>query len=160
MTTSCRFELFVTDIDELAVARAVRDLAATAVAPDAIYDQDVEVFAPCALGSILNDDTIPRLRASIVAGSANNQLAGDGHGHALQARNILYAPDYAINAGGVIWISHEGPHFDRKAASAHVARIEQTLGEIFARAAKDRITPSEAADRVAESRFEKQSKAA
>lgn len=153
-------DLFVTDIDDRAIARAVDELGATAVAPAAIYDQDVDVFAPCALGAIVNDDTVPRLRASIVAGSANNQLAGDRHGRALQDRNILYAPDYAINAGGVVWISHEGPRFDAGAARAHVARIEQTLGEIFTRAARDRITPADAADRVAEGRFRKRAEAA
>lgn len=152
--------LFVTDINDEAVARAVQELGATAVASDKIYDQDVDVFAPCALGAILDDDTIPRLRAGIVAGSANNQLAEARHGAALQARKILYAPDYAINAGGVVWISHEGPDFDRKAASTHVGRIEKTLTEIFTRAAKDGITPEVAADRVAEGRFRVRAKAA
>ncbi len=153
-------ELFVTDIDDLAVGRAVRELGATAVVPDQIYDQAVDVFSPCALGAIVNDETLPRLRASVVAGSANNQLAEERHGAALQQRKILYAPDYVINAGGVIWVSHESRNFDGKAASAHVGRIEKTLGEIFACARKEGVTPAEAADRIAESRFRHRAEAA
>ena len=145
--------LFVTDIDEAAVGKAVRELGATAVATDAIHAHDVDVFAPCALGSVVNDETVGEIRARIVAGSANNQLAEPRHGEALRERGILYAPDYAINAGGVIWISHEGPRFDPNAAKAHVARIGDTLAGIFARSAKDGITPEAAADRIAEQRF-------
>ncbi|MEE8445312.1 MAG: Glu/Leu/Phe/Val dehydrogenase dimerization domain-containing protein [Alphaproteobacteria bacterium] len=146
-------ELFVSDIDELAVARAVRHLGASAVKPDDIYRLEVDVFAPCALGAVINDQTIDQLRVSVVAGSANNQLAEERHGRILHQRNILYAPDYAINAGGVIWVSHEGPAFDAVAALAHVARIEVTLAEIFARARKEGVPPEAAADLVAEDRF-------
>ena len=145
--------LSVTDIDELAVARAVREFGATAVKPDEIYRLDVEVFAPCALGAIINDETLGQLRASIVAGSANNQLAEERHGHALWQRNILYAPDYAINAGGVIWISHEGADFDAGRAMAQVGRIGRTLAEIFTRARAEGVPPETAANRVAEDRF-------
>lgn len=146
-------ELYVTDIDEAAVGKAVRELGATAVAIDAIHAQDVDVFAPCALGSVVNDETVGDIRARVVAGSANNQLAEPRHGEALRERAILYAPDYAINAGGVIWISHEGPRFDTEGARAHVARIGDTLTEIFARARRENIAPEAAADRIAESRF-------
>lgn len=146
-------ELYVTDIDEAAVGKAVRELGATAVAPDAIHAHDVDVFTPCALGSVVNDGTVGEIRATIVAGSANNQLAEPRHGEALRERGILYAPDYAINAGGVIWISHEGPRFDAEGARAHVARIGDTLGEIFARACRDDTPPETAADRIAEQRF-------
>ena len=146
-------ELFVTDIDESAVGKAVRELGATAVATDTIHAQDVDVFAPCALGSVINDGTVGEIRARIVAGSANNQLAEPRHGEALRERGILYAPDYAINAGGVIWISHEGPRFDAEGARAHVARIGDTLGEIFARTRREDIAPEVAANRVAEERF-------
>ena len=147
--------LTVTDIDELAVARAVREFGATAAAPDEIYRLDVDVFAPCALGAIINDETLYQLRACVVAGSANNQLAEERHGHALWQRNILYAPDYAINAGGVIWISHEGPDFDAGRAMVHVGRIGATLAEIFTRARAEGVPPETAADRVAEDRFRK-----
>jgi leucine dehydrogenase len=146
-------KLYVTDINESAVGKAVRDLGAAAVAIDAIHALDVDVFAPCALGSVVNDGTVGDIRARIVAGSANNQLAEPRHGEALRERGILYAPDYAINAGGVIWISHEGPQFDAEGARAHVARIGDTLSEIFARARREDIAPETAADRIAEQRF-------
>ena len=146
-------ELIVTDIDESAVTRARMELGATAVDLDAIYGQDVEVFAPCALGAIINDETIPQLKARVIAGAANNQLAEDRHGEILHERGILYAPDYAINAGGVIHIYHEGPDYDKQKAFAHVGRIGDTIAEIFERAKKDGISPNRAADRVAEDRF-------
>ena len=146
-------ELVVTDIDETAVTRARTELGAKAVGLNDIYAQDVDVFAPCALGAIINDDTIPQLRAKVIAGAANNQLAEDRHGEILHERGILYAPDYAINAGGVIHIYHEGPGYDKQKAFAHVGRIGDTITEIFARAKKDGISPNRAAARVAEDRF-------
>ena len=168
-------ELVVSDINDRAVEAAVRDLGARAVAPEAVYDAEVDVFAPCALGAILNDDSIARLTAKIVAGSANNQLAEDRHGAALKARGILYAPDYVINAGGLIYVSGEvakrngagrngsngngsGPNgsgFDREAALVRVAGIEDTLLAIFARAEADDLATSAAADRIAEERFKR-----
>ncbi len=141
--------LIVTDIDQNAMAKAEAEFSAEAVAPEAIYDTPAEIFAPCALGAVINDDTLPRLRASIVAGSANNQLAEARHGAALAKRNILYAPDYVINAGGVINISHEGPGYSKEAAVKHVARIHDTLSEIFRRADAENIPTSEAADALA-----------
>jgi leucine dehydrogenase len=171
-------ELIVTDIHDQAVEAAVRELGARAVAPEAIYDAEADVFAPCALGAILNDDTIPRLKAKVVAGSANNQLAEDRHGDALKARGILYAPDYVINAGGLIYVSGDvssrngtgsngsgpnggGPNgggqngggFDREDALARIAGIQDTLLEIFARAEAEGLATSAAADRIAEERF-------
>jgi len=145
--------LHVSDIDELAVGKAVRGLGATAADPDEIHALDVDVFAPCAMGAVINDTTIREIRARVIAGSANNQLAEPRHGEELWQRGILYAPDYVINAGGVIWISHEGPSFDADAAMAHVARIGDVLGEIFALARKADVLPEAAADRVAEQRF-------
>ena len=146
-------KLWVSDINEDAVADAVKAFGAFAVAPDRIYDLDVDVFAPCALGGVVNDETIDRLRCKIVAGSANNQLAEDRHGKALAERDILYAPDFAINAGGVINIYYELGTYDRDTAFAHVARIHDTLLTIFARARQAGIPTNEAADRVAEERF-------
>jgi leucine dehydrogenase len=145
--------LVVSDIDPAAVARAMRQFGAEAAAPEAIFDADCEVFAPCALGAILDDATIPRLNAKIVAGSANNQLAEARHGALLMRRDILYAPDYVINAGGVIAVSHEGPRFDKAVVTREVAHIHDTLREIFRRAAADGIPTSAAADRMAEERL-------
>ncbi len=147
--------LLVTDLHGPSVDRVVRDFGARAVEPEAIYEAEAEVFAPCALGAAINDETLDRLRAPIVAGSANNQLAEPCHGAELRRRGILYAPDYVINAGGVIYISHEGPRFDRERAMAHVAGIHDTLLEIFARAEAHGLPTSEAADRLAEERFHK-----
>ncbi|NMM44677.1 Glu/Leu/Phe/Val dehydrogenase [Rhodospirillaceae bacterium KN72] len=145
--------LTVTDIDAAALARAERELGATVVGLDAIYDADVDVYAPCALGATLNDDTIPRLKASIVAGAANNQLAETRHGDRLADRGILYAPDYVLNAGGVIHIYHEGPDFDRDATFAHIGRIGGTMRDIFRRAKDDGIPPHIAADRLAKDKL-------
>lgn len=141
--------LTVTDMDRAAVDRAVSEFGATAVGLDEIYDADVDVYAPCALGASLNDATIPRLKAKVVAGAANNQLSEDRHGDMLAERGILYAPDYVINAGGVIHIYHEGPNFDKAATFAHIARIGETLGEVYDRARKDGVATHVAADRLA-----------
>ena len=112
------------------------------------------------MGGVIDDAGLARLQAPIVAGSANNQLAEPRHGLALAERNILYAPDYVINAGGIINISHEGPDYDRAKAFAHVARIGDTLGEIFARAERRGRATSEAADHLAEDRFKSRDAAA
>jgi leucine dehydrogenase len=162
----CRFldqagaRLAVTDIDGKAVARAADEFGAEPVAPEAICGAAAEVFAPCALGAVINDDSLEQLQAPIVAGSANNQLAAPRHGVELMRRGVLYAPDYVINAGGVINISHEGPGYDKQAAVDHVAKIHDTLREIFGRAEAAGIPTSEAADRLAEERFKKLTEAA
>ena len=147
-------DLVVTDIDRAALDRAARELGAEVVALDAIYDADVDVYAPCALGATVNSETIPRLKASIVAGSANNQLATDADGDALAARGILYAPDYVINAGGVIHIYHEGPDYDHQRAFAHVGGIGDVLAEIYTLADRDGLATYTAADRLAEQKFQ------
>ena len=162
-TYLCRFlaeagaKLIVSDIDNAAVSRIVAELGAEAVAPEAIIAAEAEVFAPCALGAVIDDRAIETLQAVVVAGSANNQLAEPRHGAALRDSGRLYAPDYVINAGGVINISHEtrpgGRAYDKEAAFAHVARIHDTLLEIFARADEAAIPTSEAADLIAEARF-------
>ncbi len=150
-------KLLVTDINQEAVRRCVEEFSAEAVALDAIYDQEVDIYAPCALGATINDDTLPRLKARIVAGSANNQLAEERHGEALRQAGILYAPDYAINAGGIIVIAHEtrpgGPVYDEMLAMRTVDGIYDTLLAIFERAEQDGVATSLAADRVAKDRL-------
>lgn len=147
--------LVVTDLRPATMERAADEFGALPVAAEAIYDTDAEVFAPCALGGVINDGTVERLKARIVAGSANNQLAEDRHGARLAERGILYAPDYVINAGGLINIHHErDPRgYDRERAFAHVGRIEQTLADLFARAAASGIATHTAADRMAADRM-------
>ena len=146
-------ELIVADVDAGRARRAAVDCDARVVAVGDIHKVEADVFAPCALGGVLNDRTIPELKASIVTGSANNQLAEDRHGEELRDRGVLYAPDYAINAGGLINISHEGARYDKVAAFAHVARIYDTLLEIFRRADDQGLPTSAVADRFAEERL-------
>jgi len=148
-------ELLVADIAQDSLDRVVKEFDAKIVAPDAIATAAVDVYAPCALGATVNDATLPHLQAKIVAGSANNQLAEARHGEALRQRGILYAPDYVINAGGIIIISHEGPGYDEAKGFAHVAQIHDTLMEIFRRADAAKVATSKAADRLAEERFRK-----
>lgn len=145
--------LIVADPDAEAVAAAVRRFAATVVPPDQILAAPADVLAPCALGAVLSAQTIPTIKARIIAGSANNQLAQAEDAARLAAHGILYAPDYAINAGGIINISHEGPAYSQAAAFRHVARIADTLADIFDRAETESITTAEAADRLARERL-------
>lgn len=154
--------LFVTDVNQERVQDAVRNFGATAVGLDDIYAQDVDIFAPCALGAILNDATIPMLKAKLVAGAANNQLAKARHGDMLKDRGILYAPDYVINAGGLINVFYEqqaeksGSSFSVDEVKTHVAKIGSTLDQIFKMADADGLATSDAADFFAESRFNPQ----
>lgn len=147
--------LWVADIHQEQLERARAELGATVVAADQIYGLDVDVFAPCALGAILNDQTIPQLKAKIVAGASNNQLAEARHGVALMERGILYAPDYVINAGGIIDVYHERIGFDRAALIKHIDGIYDNLLEIFERAAKEERPTGEVADVIAEERFKR-----
>ena len=147
--------LFVTDLRSEAVQKIVDEFHATAVERDAIYDQDVDVFSPCALGASIKEETIARLKASIVAGGANNQLERSQCGKILMDRGILYAPDYVINSGGLINVAYEyqGGVYDREKALEKVGGIYKTLMEIFKLAESKRCPTSEAADRIAEQRF-------
>jgi leucine dehydrogenase len=137
------------------VARAADELAAEPAESAAILGVECDVLAPCALGGVLDDDTIPRLACKIVAGAANNQLLEDRHGAALHARGILYAPDYVINAGGLINIAQElqPGGYDRGRALAQVEAIGTTLAEVFERAARAGLPTYEVADRVARERI-------
>ncbi len=157
-------ELFLTDIDETRLKSARDEIGAgQIVAPNEIYEVEAEVFAPCAMGGILNDDTIPKLKAHIVAGAANNQLLKAHHDIQLLDKNILYVPDYVINAGGVICVGYEyfrksgyNPlDFDitRESMVAHVERIGQTVTDVLSYATGHRLGTGEAADRLAEERF-------
>ncbi|MBS0545400.1 MAG: Glu/Leu/Phe/Val dehydrogenase [Proteobacteria bacterium] len=148
-------ELWVTDIHRESLTAAARDLGATVVAPEDIFGLDVDLFAPCALGAILNDATIPQLKAKIVAGAANNQLAEARHGTELFRRGILYAPDYVINAGGIIDVYHERTGFDRGVLLRHIEGIYDNLLEVFERSRKEERPTGEVADAIAEERFKR-----
>ncbi len=126
---------------------------ATAVAPDAIYDAEADVFAPCALGAVINDATLPRLRVRIVAGGANNQLAEPRHGDELERRKILYAPDYVINAGGLINVNGELEGWSADRAHAKAGEIFDTMLRVYELAKAERLPTYRAADRLAEQRI-------
>ena len=120
-------KLVVTDINQAAIDRVVNDFDAVAVAPDEIYAQEVDIFSPCALGAILNDETIPQLKAKVIAGSANNQLKDSRHGDYLHELGIVYAPDYVINAGGVINVADELYGYNRERAMKRVDGIYDSI---------------------------------
>lgn len=124
--------IIVTDIAQKRIDHAVSELGAEAVPSDAIYDVDCDVFAPCALGAVVNDLTVPRFKAKVIAGSANNQLAEPRHADALRERGILYAPDFIINGGGVMNIADEllPGGYNRERAYANI----RTIGDKVARA--------------------------
>jgi leucine dehydrogenase len=143
-------QLWVTDLHEPAVQRCVAEFGATPVEMEAIHALNVDVYAPCALGATLNDRTIPQIKAKVVAGAANNQLARASHDHLLRGRGILYAPDYVINAGGIIEIFYEGPQYDAAIVHAHLERIGRTLTEIFERSSSEGRDTGEIADLMAQ----------
>lgn len=147
-------ELFVTDIYPEGVNRAVTEFGATAVPPEAIYSLNVDVIAPCALGASINDETIGQIKAKVIAGAANNQLAREDMGEALRKRGILYAPDYVINAGGVIDIYHQKMTSSNAELRTHIEQIGSTLGEIYSRADDECSATNRVANVIAEERFQ------
>jgi len=149
--------LVVSDIDEAAVQRAVKEFGAAPAGAAEIYDADADIFAPCALGGVLNDETIPRLKCRIVAGSANNQLKEPRHGDMLRARGILYAPDFVINDGGVLNVAEEWAEggYDRDRALQRVGGIYDKLLKVFQIADARQISTGRAADLLAEERIQK-----
>ncbi|HUF89180.1 MAG TPA: Glu/Leu/Phe/Val dehydrogenase dimerization domain-containing protein [Gemmatimonadota bacterium] len=145
--------LSICDIDEERVQKVVDDFGARRVGHEAIYDVECEVFAPCALGAIINDGTVRRLRCKVVAGGANNQLEEDRHGDALDAKGILYAPDYVINAGGLINVYGEIVGYGLETAKEKARGIYGTLLSIYEIAADEAIPTYRAADRLARERI-------
>ena len=148
-------KVVVSDVDVDSLARAVRDFGVETADPDKIHAEECDIFAPCAMGGIIRDDTIPELKCSVVAGSANNQLERPEHGEALSELGILYAPDYVLNAGGLINVSDELQGYDPGRAKARVESIYRTLREIFHIARDRHMSTSAAADAFAEERIGK-----
>jgi leucine dehydrogenase len=146
--------LVVTDIDEARVQAVIKEFGAESVAPDAIYAVDAPIFAPCALGAIVNDKTLPQFKFQIIAGAANNQLAEPRHGDELERRGILYAPDYVINAGGLINVYGELNEWSNDRSKRKAGEIYETLIDLFELAKKEGLPTYEAADRLAERRIE------
>ena len=146
--------LVATDIHEDALERA-RDMGVAVTAPEGIFDVDCDIFSPCALGGIINGETIPRLTARVIAGGANNQLLTDADGEELHRRGILYAPDYVVNAGGIINVSAEiGAPYSEARAREKTERIYEIMGRIIAASGEREISTAAAADRLAEERLE------
>jgi leucine dehydrogenase len=147
--------LVVSDIDGDKVQRCVDEFGAVVVSPEEIYGVDADIFAPCALGAVINDITLELLRVDIVAGAANNQLAEDRHGEELYERGIIYAPDYVINGGGVINASAEVTGWGPERVQEKVLGIFNTIQGILKVSRKEGIPSHKAADRLAEWRIRK-----
>jgi valine dehydrogenase (NAD+) len=145
----------VADVDRRAVdAVLATHPTVAAVDPDALHDEAMDIYAPCALGHALSDDTVPRLRAEIVCGGANNQLAHPGIEQTVADRGVLYAPDYVVNAGGLIAVADEIDGYDDARARAKTAEIYDTTRAILELADAEGVPPATAADRLAERRME------
>ena len=145
--------LSVADIEDERVRKAVADFGATAVAPDDVYGIDADIFSPCALGAVINDDTLDRLKVDIVAGSANNQLAETRHGKALHERGIVYAPDYVINAGGICSVYGELEGWTAEQSMEKAGGIYECLLQVLGHALVEDIPTSRAADDMARRRI-------
>lgn len=146
-------QLTVTDIDQEKVDIVVKEFGAKAVRPDEIYGVKADVFAPCALGAILNDDTLKVLEVDIVVGGANNQLATPRHAKEVEAKGILYGPDYLVNAGGLINVYAEIQGWPAERSLRKAGEIHTTLLRILELAEAEGITSAEASDKVAEQRI-------
>ncbi|MEA3501559.1 MAG: Glu/Leu/Phe/Val dehydrogenase dimerization domain-containing protein [Actinomycetota bacterium] len=154
LLTEAGAETIVTDLDPEAMAYAVETYGSKAVGLNDIYDVDCDVFSPCALGATLNEGTVPRLRCSAIAGSANNQLAVDTDIERIVERGILYAPDFVVNAGGVINIAVETDGYSAERAGMMVDRIYDNLVAVFETADSDGVNPEVAALGVAQQRID------
>ncbi|HWS39997.1 MAG TPA: Glu/Leu/Phe/Val dehydrogenase dimerization domain-containing protein [Arenimonas sp.] len=146
-------KVFVTDINKELVQCAVDDYGAEAVSADEIYDVNADIYSPCALGGTINEQTLDRLKCKIICGAANNQLSTNEIGDEVQRRGILYAPDYAVNAGGLMNVSLEIDGYNRERAMRMLRTIYFNLGRIFEISKRDNIPTYMAADRMAEERI-------
>lgn len=155
-------KLIVCDIDQERIDRVVKEFGAQVVANDKIYSVECDIYAPCALGATVNDDTVPQLKCRIIAGAANNVLKEpEKHGADVDAKGILYCPDYVINGGGLINVYHEllarraGKPFDKERALADAAKIYDRILKVIEIAKRDNIPTYKAADIMAEERIER-----
>ncbi|HSF42407.1 MAG TPA: Glu/Leu/Phe/Val dehydrogenase family protein, partial [Thermoanaerobaculia bacterium] len=147
-------EVVWSDVDPAALERFRDGLGLPFVSPESVYDTPCDLFSPCALGGVLSEATIPRLRCRAVAGAANNQLATPEDAERLRARGILYAPDFVVSLGGSVAITGmEAMGWSHERAEEEVRRIGDTLRSVFARAEAEGITTDEAARRIARDRL-------
>jgi len=145
--------LIISDVNADRLSPVRKQYGAEIVDPEQIYSVDAQVFAPCAMGAVLNDDTILQLKASVVAGAANNQLDENRHGELLAENNITYMPDYVANGGGLVSCAAEWYRTDIEEVPKQVGRIYDTCSSIIERATADSITTADAADRIASERI-------
>ena len=146
--------VIATDVDPEKTEKARSELSIELVEPHEIYGVEAEIFAPCALGAVINDKTLSSFRFKIIAGSANNQLQQQVHGEELNRRGILYAPDFVINAGGMINVFVEAEGYDRERAMRMTRSIYYSLRKVFEISRTEQISTSEAADRLAQERIQ------
>ena len=146
-------KLVVTDIAQDKVRQVVDEFRARAVKPEEIYGLEADIFAPCALGAVVNDQTLPQFKVKVIAGGANNVLAEPRHGDALEQKGILYAPDYVINAGGLINVNSELMGWSAERALRKAAEIHDTMLRVFELAKSEKLPTYQAADRLAERRI-------
>jgi leucine dehydrogenase len=145
--------LTVADINPTLVEKVAKEFNAAIVSTDKIHRVPCDVFSPCALGAIINDDTLNQLQTTIIAGAANNQLAHTFHGQKLHDKGILYAPDYVINAGGVIFAAGKYLNLPTPLVNQQIDGIHAVLMEIFTRAAHENRPTSEVADKLAQEKL-------
>lgn len=148
-------KLIVTDIHDDVIKRVVDEMGASAVRPEEIFGVQADIFAPCALGAVINDETIPQFKFQVIAGAANNVLKEERHGDKLHELGILYAPDYVINAGGVINVADELEGYNYERALKKVEMVYDNVAKVIEIAKRDQIPTYKAADRMAEERIEK-----
>jgi leucine dehydrogenase len=149
-------EIYITDIVDSKIKRVLETIKAHVVKPDEIYDLDVDIFSPNALGSVINDNTIPRIKAEIIAGAANNQLEDeDKHGKMILDKGLLYAPDYVINAGGLINVANELDGYRQDRAMKQAEGIYDIVKRVFQLSKEENIPTHIASNNLAEERLRK-----
>jgi len=147
-------DVIITDIYEDRVAAVTKRFGVKAVKPEEVYTQEMDIYSPCALGATVNDDTLAQLRCAIICGAANNQLKDEKiHGQAVKDKGIIYAPDYLVNAGGIINCFWEMKGYNRSAALAQAEGIYNTALNIFAKSKEDNCPTYLAANKIAEARI-------
>ena len=147
-------KVFITDINTVNLEATAKEFKATVVGPHEIYDLDVDIYAPCALGATINTDTISTLRCAVIAGAANNQLADENlHGQMLLDKGIHYAPDFLINAGGVINCYREVRNLSEAETNGLIENIYQRTLDIYKKSKEEKIPTQEAAIKLAVERI-------
>lgn len=146
-------KLVVTDINQENVRRVTAEFQAQAVTPDKIFGVECDIFSPCALGAVVNDETIPCFKCQVIAGAANNVLQEDRHGEMLERKGILYAPDFVINAGGLINVAGDLQGYNREKAYQKIEIIYSNIERVLAIAKRENIPTYQAANRMAEERI-------